>query len=90
MVMAWARAATNPATSGTSPGERPRVAMRCTTALPTTMASACWATARACSGFEIPNPTAMGIGLCRRMVAVICPMVSLTFDCMPVTPSRLT
>ena len=36
------------------------------------------------------QPTAMGSSVCRRIFAVIAPIVSDTLSCMPVTPSRET
>src|ERR1039458_7002793 len=61
-----------------------------TMALPTTTASALPATIFACSGVEMPNPTAIGRHVWARIFAVICVMVSATLVCMPVTPSRET
>jgi hypothetical protein len=64
--------------------------VRITTALPTTMASACCAASFACSGFEMPKPTASGSFVCERILAVISGKVLEIFSCMPVTPSRET
>ena len=51
-----------------------------TMALPTTTASALAATVFACSGVEMPKPTAMGRLVWARIFAVICVIVSATFD----------
>ena len=56
-------------------GELPFSAICLTMALPTTTASACLATACACSGVEIPNPTAIGSDVCceaRRLARKWC------------------
>src|SRR5205807_8614309 len=68
----------------------PYFAIWLTIALPTTTASEQAATTLACSGVEMPKPTAVGSLVCKRIFAVIWAMFSDTFCCIPVTPSRET
>jgi hypothetical protein len=70
--MACASVATNSATCGTRSGDCPCLAIRSTTALPTTTASAKAAADLPGSAFEIPKPTATGRVVCARIRA-ICP-----------------
>src|SRR2546425_232596 len=79
---------TNLLTLLTSCGDLPCCAIWFTTALPTTTASAQEATCFACSGLEMPKPTAMGRFVCARILPVICARSAATFSCIPVTPSR--
>ena len=47
--------------------DAPASAITLTSALPTTAASAHWPTSRTCSGFEMPNPRAIGRALTARI-----------------------
>src|SRR5208283_1727527 len=87
---AFARGMVKAMTRSVKSALRPCAAISLTMALPTTTASAFSATVRACSGVDMPNPTATGRLVCARILAVICPMVSETDACIPVTPSRDT
>ena len=48
------------------------------------------AIAPACSGVEMPNPTAQGMSVCSRMRAVIAPMSVVMELLVPVTPREET
>ena len=64
VLTASSRVFTKAVTRGTSSGLCPCRLIWSTTALPTTIATACPATRRACSGLEMPKPTAMGRSVC--------------------------
>ena len=67
---------------------RPRSAITCTIALPTTAASANAATSATCSGREMPNPSATGSVVSARMRSTSGRALAATASRVPVTPSR--
>ena len=71
-------------------GASPSAASFLTIALPTTTASAHCATARTCSGVEMPKPTAIGSEVVARISATRLAMLSARSLRSPVTPSRET
>jgi len=78
-------------TRATGPsGRPPDRAISDTSALPTTTASACSARARACSGAEMPNPTATGAALAARTASRRAGRSAGRAARAPVTPVMLT
>ena len=57
---------------------------------PTMTPSACFAIFSACSGVEIPNPTAQGISFTSFTFLTIAPMSVVILERTPVTPSEDT
>src|SRR5207249_5658860 len=72
----------------TSSGESRFSAIRETSALPTTAASAKVATSATCSGREMPNPSAIGRVVCARIRRASASALAATRSRAPVTPSR--